>query len=154
MHLVTRLVGLLVLGFLPVALVADPAVGRPAAKPKPGTYTGSANYASGPVQVTFTVNHTRTKVTNFNSDALVKPGCTAPNSSFETPITPKKISSSGRFKQVYSAYTDASGNPYHVTVTVKGRFTSASKAVGEFILVSKRYKHCNQNASWSAVRSS
>jgi hypothetical protein len=82
----------------------------------------------------------------------VKPGCTAPNSSFETPLTSKKISKSGRFKQSYSAYDDPSGKPYHVTVTVKGRFTSRTKAVGTFILVSKKYKHCNQNASWSATR--
>jgi hypothetical protein len=152
MRPVTRLGWTLGVGLLAVGLVATPASGDVHAKPKPGRYSGQAHYSSGPVAVTFSVNRKRTKVVNFSSDALVKPGCTAPNSSFETPLTPEKISRSGGFKQSYGAYIDSSGKPYHVTVTVKGHFTSRTKAVGTFILVSKKYKHCNQNASWSATR--
>jgi hypothetical protein len=61
-------------------------------------------------------------------------------------------SQGGRFTQSFGAYDDSSGKSYHVTVTMKGHCTSHTKAVGTFILVSKKYKHCNQNASWSATR--
>lgn len=152
MRSVARLGWTLGAGLLASGLVATPASGEVHAKPKPGSYSGQAHYSSGPVAVTFSVNRKRTKVVHFSSDALVKPGCTAPNSSFETPLTPEKISKAGRFKQSYGAYEDPSGKPYRITVTVKGHFTSRTKVVGTFSLVSKKYKHCSQNASWSAAR--
>jgi hypothetical protein len=148
----TRLAGVLCTCLLALYVMANPALGHAQAKPKAGHYSGHAAYAT-PVPVTFSVNRKRTKVVNFSSQADVKAGCTAPNPSFETPITPKKISKSGHFKQSYSAYTDASGKPYHVKVTVTGHFTSRTKVSGKFILVSKKYKHCNQTVHWSASRS-
>jgi hypothetical protein len=152
MRSVARLGWTLGVGLLALGVVGTPASGAVNAKPRPGHYTGQAHYSSGPVSVTFRVNRKRTKVVDFGSEALVKPGCTAPNSSFQTPLNPEKISKSGRFKQSYGAYDDPSGKPYHVTVTVTGHFTSRTKAVGTFILVSKKYKHCSQSASWSATR--
>jgi cytochrome oxidase Cu insertion factor (SCO1/SenC/PrrC family) len=142
-----------------VVSLAAPAVGAPSeaahhVKPKHGPYSGSADYPTTD-PVTFKVNHKSTKVVDFESAAYVKQGCTAPNSSFQTPITPKKISKSGHFKQSESDYTNpTTGKPYHVTVTVKGHFTSSKKVKGTFALVSTKYKHCNLTADWSAKHGS
>jgi hypothetical protein len=66
---VTRLGSALFALVVVMGVAASPATGATRAKPKPGAYTGHASYPAGPVALSFTVNHKRTKVTSFSSDA-------------------------------------------------------------------------------------
>ncbi|HTR71170.1 MAG TPA: hypothetical protein VMH41_13210 [Mycobacteriales bacterium] len=125
-------------------MAALPAAAVPTATPRNGSFSGTETEPTADLAVSFTVvRHAR--VTAFNGTAQVKPGCTNPITSYQTPYGPFAIGPKGKFSGVSSSYPKPAP-----TVRVTGRFTSPKKAVGIIAITFAKKKGCSARRHFTA----
>jgi hypothetical protein len=131
----------------PVSGAARAASMPVAVRPAAGTFAGSeSGLPGGPV--TFVVPASRLSIRHFTATVPARAGCTAPYVGFQAPSAAMHIAVDGSFTASSTNYPGPK-----VRVTVTGRFTSRTKAVGSVIVHFARVTGCNRTTAFRATRS-
>jgi hypothetical protein len=115
-------------------------------RPVAGAYAGSESGSPGG-PVTFVVSKSRTSVRHFTATVPARAGCTAPYVGFQAPAGAIQISADGRFTASSTNYPGPK-----VRVTMTGRFTSRTKAVGQLSVHFARLTGCNRTTGFRVTR--
>jgi hypothetical protein len=135
------------------ALVTLGAILGPAAsavvtiRPAAGAWAGSESGSPGG-PVTFVVPKSRTSLRHFTATVPARAGCTAPYVGFQAPTGAMPVGADGRFTGSSTNYPGPK-----VRVTVTGRFSARTKAVGQLTVHFARLTGCNRTTWFHATRS-
>jgi hypothetical protein len=116
-------------------------------RPAAGTFAGSEAGSPGGT-VTFVVPTSRSSVRHFTATVPTRAGCTAPYIGFQAPSGAVPIAVDGSFTASSTNYPGPK-----VRVTVTGRFTSRTTAVGSVSVHFARVTGCNCTTAFRATRS-
>jgi hypothetical protein len=138
-----RVTGLLLAALASLSLIGSASAAAPKVKPKAGHWEGFNKASPYPV---FSMDVTKRKVSNEIGSAPSNQEKCPGKLSFAIPQKVIKIKKGGHFKETSDDYQP------HVLVTVKGTFTSRTKAKGYLSTTwPKKHRECSAKLTWKAT---